>query len=303
MVHGLAAVVLIVKDLGGQKRFYRDVLGLPVESERGDAVFFGCGAQKLALFDRSHHPEGTRSLEGASKGISHLEFRIPRAEEGDFDRRLREAGFHAYGDVYRDADGNLFHFVYEGEAPSGEHVARDFSSLRGLKGIPDVLVEAHLKLYQGYVGSLNLLRERLGKNPPGAPEWSELQRRVGFELNGMRLHELYFENLSPAGGTPSSGVRGLLAAGWGSFDGWRDEFAAIVAMRGVGWAILYRDPATGWLSNHWIGLHEEGHPAGFVPLLVMDVWEHAFTGMERRRYVEAFLLNVDWDRVGARLGR
>ncbi len=72
-------------------------------------------------------------------------------------------------------------------------------------------------------------------------------------------------------------------------------------MRGVGWVILYRDPVTGSLSNHWIGLHEEGHPAGFTPLLVMDVWEHAFTGLERPKYVEAFLANADWSRVETRL--
>lgn len=180
-------------------------------------------------------------------------------------------------------------------------VPREFPRLRGLRGIPDALVDAHLKLYQGYVKNLNLLRGRLAEHKPGTPEWCELQRRVGFELNGMRLHELYFENLSPAGGAPSSVLRGLLAATWGSPDAWREEFAAIGSMRGVGWAILYRDPVGGGLSNQWIGLHEEGHPAGFAPILVMDVWEHAFTGMERPKYIEAFLENADWERFEARL--
>lgn len=110
MIRGLDAVVLIVKDLERQKRFYTDVLGLPLEADYGDAVFFRCGGQKLALFAHSHHPEGTRSLEGAKKGISHLEFRIAESDRADLDRRLREAGFHAYRDNYRDADGNLFHF-------------------------------------------------------------------------------------------------------------------------------------------------------------------------------------------------
>lgn len=110
MIRGLDAVILIVKDLEAQKRFYRDVLGLPLEADYGDAVFFQCGDQKIALFGHSHHPEGTKSLEGAKKGISHLEFRIGKKDEADLDRRLRDAGFHAYRDNYRDADGNLFHF-------------------------------------------------------------------------------------------------------------------------------------------------------------------------------------------------
>jgi Fe-Mn family superoxide dismutase len=180
-------------------------------------------------------------------------------------------------------------------------VARDFSALRGLAGIPDDLLRAHLRLYEGYVRSLEFLRRRRSEAAPGAPEWAELVRRTGFELNGRRLHELYFENLSPAGGGPSAALRARLAGEWGSFDAWRAEFAAVGAIRGVGWAILYQDPATGRLSNHWIGMHEEGHPAGFTPILVMDVWEHAFTGMERPRYIDAFLANAAWEQAERRL--
>jgi Fe-Mn family superoxide dismutase len=182
-----------------------------------------------------------------------------------------------------------------------EHVLRDFSKVRGLRGIPDALVEAHLKLYAGYVKNLNLLRQRLGQTAPGALEFSELHRRVGFELNGMRLHELYFDNLGPGGGAPGASVKDALSKEWGSWEAWQAEFAGLGALRGVGWAILYQDPTQGALSNHWIGLHEEGHPAGFRPILVMDVWEHAFTGMERPRYIEAFLSNVRWEIVESRL--
>lgn len=182
-----------------------------------------------------------------------------------------------------------------------DYGVRDFSGLKGLKGIPDGLVEAHLKLYAGYVKNVNLLRERLGAFKPGAPEFSELHRRVGFEINGMRLHELYFDNLSPAGGKPSASVRDALGTRWGSFDAWQSEFAGIGLMRGVGWAILYRDPWSGRLSNHWIGLHEVGHPAGFQPILVMDLWEHAFTGLERAKYVDAFVSNVHWEEAEARM--
>src|SRR5262245_54770190 len=107
---GLDAVVLIVKDLQAQTRFYHDVLGLEIVGEYGDAVFFSCGAQKLALFARSHHPQGTARLEGATKGISHLEFGVTSAGEEEFRQRLTAAGYHAYGANFCDADGNLFHF-------------------------------------------------------------------------------------------------------------------------------------------------------------------------------------------------
>jgi catechol 2,3-dioxygenase-like lactoylglutathione lyase family enzyme len=119
-VLGLDAVVLIVKDLAAQQRFYHEVLGLPIVGEYGDAVFFACGAQKLALFARSHHPQGTARLDGAAKGVSHLEFGVTAAGEEEFRRRLTAAGYHAYGENYCDADGNLFHFNRVDAAEAGQ---------------------------------------------------------------------------------------------------------------------------------------------------------------------------------------
>ena len=178
---------------------------------------------------------------------------------------------------------------------------RDFSSLVGLRGIPDELVAAHLKLYEGYVKNMNLLEKRRKEVDLGSLEWSALTRRIGFELNGMRLHELYFDNLSPRSSSPPRALLEKPGSGWDSFQEWEEEFQAMGQIRGVGWVILYRDPVAERLSNHWITLHEEGHPAGFTPLLVMDVWEHAYSGMDRARYVEAFLENVCWTKVEERL--
>lgn len=109
-VKGLDAVVLIVDRFEETKTFYRDHLGMEVFDEYEDAVFFKCGAQTLALFGRTHHPEGTKRLEGARKGISHLEFRIEKSARKKTELDLRKAGRHAYGDNYEDPDGNLFHF-------------------------------------------------------------------------------------------------------------------------------------------------------------------------------------------------
>jgi len=176
----------------------------------------------------------------------------------------------------------------------------DYSDLKGLKNIPDALVQAHLKLYAGYVKNFNRLSHGLSNTEPGTPEWSEMQRRVGFELNGVRLHELYFENLIPGGSAPTRDIDATFSDSWGTMSAWEHEFRSIGAMRGVGWAILYRDPFTHRLSNHWIDLHQNGHPAGFTPILLMDVWEHAFTGMERERYIDAFFANIDWGEVETR---
>ena len=189
--------------------------------------------------------------------------------------------------------------------------ARKFD-LKGLQGISDETLELHFKLYAGYVKGTNTLNERIeeflkdGKvDQEEMPAYSELTRRLGFEYNGMVLHEYYFENL-----TRSSDQRALenfrkrTEQSFGSFDVWKADFAGIGNMRGVGWAICYENPANGRLSNHWITLHESGNIAGFRPILVMDVWEHAYLldhGSERAKYVEAFFANVSWRTVEGRL--
>jgi superoxide dismutase, Fe-Mn family len=140
------------------------------------------------------------------------------------------------------------------------------------------------------------------------PAYSELTRRLGFEYNGMVLHEYYFGNMKQGGsGDPERSSRFLSAAAesFGSYDIWKADFVGIGKMRGVGWAICYENPANGRLSNHWITLHETGNVAGFNPVLVMDVWEHAFLldykPSERPKYIEAFFSNIDWNGCDERL--
>jgi len=124
----------------------------------------------------------------------------------------------------------------------------------------------------------------------------------------MILHEYYFSNLCPdAEPRPpvASGLATALAESFGSVEQWRAAFQAIGETRGVGWVVLFQDPATDRLTNHWITLHHDGVPVGFKPLLVMDVWEHAFArdykATERGKYIEAFFRNVDWPVVERRL--
>ena len=184
--------------------------------------------------------------------------------------------------------------------------------LSGLQGISDNTLQVHFGLYEGYVKNTNLLTEQLveitkaGKAAGADPHFAELTRRLGFEYNGMVLHEYYFGNMTKhAGGSPTSGLQEAVAATHGDFETWKKDFSAIGGMRGVGWAIAYYNPNAGRVSNHWITLHEDGNVAGFVPLLVMDVWEHAFMldykPAERSKYIESFLANVDWNVVQRRL--
>jgi Fe-Mn family superoxide dismutase len=141
------------------------------------------------------------------------------------------------------------------------------------------------------------------------PAYSELTRRLGFEYNGMVLHEYYFDNLQSGGGTGDAAKTSQFVkaaeATFGSYDIWKADFVGIGKMRGVGWAICYQNPANGRISNHWITLHETGNVAGFNPILVMDVWEHAFLldykPAERPKYIEAFFSNIAWDMVENRL--
>jgi Fe-Mn family superoxide dismutase len=199
----------------------------------------------------------------------------------------------------------------------GDYKARQFD-LSGLTGISDETLEMHFKLYEGYVKETNNLTSRITEFIKDAnvdqeemPAYSELTRRLGFEYNGMVLHEYYFDNLKKGGGTgdPAKSSQFVKAAEetFGSYEIWKADFVGIGKMRGVGWAISYENPANGRLSNHWITLHETGNVAGFVPVLVMDVWEHAYLldykPAERPKYIEAFFSNIDWALVGKRLGK
>jgi Fe-Mn family superoxide dismutase len=187
--------------------------------------------------------------------------------------------------------------------------------LSGLNGISDQTLEMHFKLYEGYVQATNQLKEKIsaflkdGKvDQEEMPAYSELTRRLGFEYNGMVLHEYYFGNMTRSGrgdDTKTSEFFRRAEDSFGSYDVWKTDFTGVGKMRGVGWAICFQDPADGKLSNHWITLHEIGNVAGFIPVLVMDVWEHAFLldykPSERAKYIEAFFSNIDWDNVNARL--
>jgi Fe-Mn family superoxide dismutase len=189
------------------------------------------------------------------------------------------------------------------------YTAKEYARLIGTSGFSDALLKNHFTLYQGYVTNTNkeieLLEQFLKDGKTAVPEFAELKRRLGWEFNGMRLHEFYFENL---GGTSPLAAESRLSRKliecFGSVAAWEKDFRATGAMRGIGWTALFQDPTDGRLINFWINEHDEGHPAGGIPILVMDVFEHAYMldyGLKRADYIETFFKNIDWKTVEGRL--
>jgi Fe-Mn family superoxide dismutase len=182
--------------------------------------------------------------------------------------------------------------------------------LDDLVGLNKDLMEQHYKLYAGYITNTNKanaeLAQMMADGKADAFDFAEVRRRLGFEYNGMRMHEYYFGAMKSGGAPVPLTLRTAVEAVWGTWDNWVADFVRTGMMRGIGWAILYQDPMNpAALSNHWIGDHELYQVVGFNPIHVMDVWEHAyvlqFGAAGRKGYIDAFMKNVDWAAVAKRL--
>lgn len=185
----------------------------------------------------------------------------------------------------------------------------NFKHLLGTQGFSDELLKNHFQLYEGYVKNTNQLLEELenlqkqGKEK--TPQFSELSRRFGWEYNGMRLHEYYFGNMSKQSTILSNDSRlsRKIKEEFGSHENWENNFKAKGEMRGIGWVILYLDTRQDHLFNVWVDEHDKGQLAGAVPLLVLDVFEHAFMldyGIKRDGYITSFFNAIHWDEVTRR---
>lgn len=176
-------------------------------------------------------------------------------------------------------------------------------------GISEKQIAEHIKLYQGYVKHVNMIYaelDELGKDAEkNAHLMQELRRRLGFEFNGMRLHELYFGDLQ-GGSQALSEDRGLhkaLTAQYGSFDAWEASFKKIAA-RGSGWMILNYDAHAKRFHNNWVTNHDEGHMATLPAVVALDFWEHAYMvdylPGEKAKYIDAYLDALNWETVAKR---
>ncbi len=185
-----------------------------------------------------------------------------------------------------------------------KYKAKNYDSLLGLEGFSDDLLKNHFTLYQGYVTNTNNVLKLLDN--ADVYEYGELKRRFGWEFNGMKLHELYFGNMSKDSSSldKDSKLYKKIVDNFGSFEKWEKDFKSSGGMRGIGWVVLAYDKDSDKLFNVWINEHDVGHLAGAVPLLVMDVFEHAFMidyGLKKADYLEAFFKAIDWSVVSERL--
>lgn len=184
----------------------------------------------------------------------------------------------------------------------------------GLINITDDQINDHWKLYVGYVNNVNKLNEELkelaAQGKAAGLTYADRRRRYGFEYNGMILHEYYFENLtsdkksSDIKNLDNSKLKEKIISTWGSFENWLEDFKNTGKTRGIGWAILYADQSNGELTNQFIHEHQNGIITDFKPILVMDVWEHAYMvdhkADGRAAYIEAFIKNINWNIVNNR---
>ena len=189
------------------------------------------------------------------------------------------------------------------------YTAKDYTKLIGMEGFSETLLKNHFTLYQGYVTNTNkvidTLNQMLKDGKTATPEYAELKRRLGWEFNGMRLHEYYFENLGGKGGIKKDGkLAKKLTDSFGNYELWEKDFKSTGTMRGIGWVATYQDVTNGNLLNFWINEHDVSHPSGGNPILIMDVFEHAYMidyGLKKADYIEAFFKNINWSIAESRL--
>lgn len=184
---------------------------------------------------------------------------------------------------------------------------KNFDHLLGISGFSDTMLKNHFTLYGGYVKNVNTVMESLKILKANSPEYNELKRRFGWEFNGMRMHELYFENMSKekTSTTRDSAFEKAFVASFGTYEKWLEDFKTTGMIRGIGWVALVQDKMNGNLTNLWVGEHDEGQLGDQKILLVMDVWEHAYMtdyGIKRADYINAFINTIDWKVVEGRIG-
>ncbi|MDO8572707.1 MAG: superoxide dismutase [bacterium] len=180
---------------------------------------------------------------------------------------------------------------------------KKYDLLLGMTGFSDQLLKNHFTLYEGYVANTNkisvLLKEMTAAGKAATPEYAELKRRFGWEYNGMRLHELYFGNMAKDAKKldQNSPLAKKITEEFGSMENWEADFKSTGTMRGIGWVILSHDTTTDTLFNVWINEHDVGHLAGATPILVLDVFEHAYMidyGLKKADYITTFMSAVNW---------
>jgi Fe-Mn family superoxide dismutase len=183
-----------------------------------------------------------------------------------------------------------------------------------LKGLSKKQLDVHLALYEGYVKHVNLILEKIQKLREEDAEansfvMNELRRRLGFEFDGMRMHEYYFEQFEggPLEASPEGILKKVATEKYGGWDQFIAHIKEVAGTRGIGWVVVYFDANVNTLHTAFVNDHELGQLAGLPIILAVDLWEHAYmvdyVPAEKKNYVEAFLENVNWEVVEGRLAK
>lgn len=188
---------------------------------------------------------------------------------------------------------------------------KDFSHLIGMEGFSEKLLTVHFQLYEAYVKNTNTLNKKWAefrqKGDYTDPSFGTLKKQFGWEYNSVKLHELYFGNLGGQKDQPTSkAFEKLVSQYFSSFDKWKEDFSGVATTRGIGWVVLYHDPDTNQLQNCWIDEHNNGHLIHSEPIVVLDVFEHAYLpdyGVDRKKYMAAFFKNLNWETIESRLNK
>lgn len=187
-------------------------------------------------------------------------------------------------------------------------------NLPTLHGISEKQIRVHLALYEGYVKHVNLIISTISAYGQTADEGgkysiAELRRRLAFEFNGMRMHELYFSQFE--GGVQAlgqnSGLAVTAAAKYGGTENLANHVRDVAGTRGIGWVVVYKDAVANTIHTTFVADHEVGQLAGLPVILALDLWEHAYMvdylPAEKKNYIEAFFANLNWSVIEERFDR
>lgn len=181
-----------------------------------------------------------------------------------------------------------------------DFIADSFPFQKDLEGITLKMLEQHFKLYEGYVKKTNEIQAKLETTDKSSAngvysEIGEMKRQETFAVNGMKLHEVYFGHLQGSG-EPVGDLVKMIEADFGSLDAWKEDLIA-TGMSARGWAITAFDLKDNRLHNYGSDAHNVGAVWGAIPVIVLDVYEHAYFmdyGVSRKAYIDSFFKNLDW---------
>lgn len=196
----------------------------------------------------------------------------------------------------------IFFFTFSLISAQEAYKPKNFYYLLGMEGFSDKLLTNHITLYKGYVKATNSIVDKLNdlvKNrEQNTLTYRDISRQYAWEYNGMKLHELYFENL---GGTGRPNVKSQvykkIVDSYGTLEEFKKQIIQKGMTRGIGWVVVFVNPSDGHLMTHWVSDHDGSIVVGSNIILCMDAWEHAYMteyGLDREEYIKAFIANIDY---------